>query len=180
MKKSPAPLFLMLRLILSIQFALQAVISTFIYILLVFIASNFKMLINILFLHYAFSLKTEVLMFSFWGFFHSSNSLSMTLIFFVAVLFGINTAFILSRSRIGQLSKKNRKITAIAGTVSLFASGCTICGISLFSTIGAGSFFAVLPIHGPEISVVTLIILSIALYFNLKSQLQPCALPKKR
>ncbi len=179
MKKSMPPLFLFLRVVFSIRFIIQALLFTIAYLSIVFIVSNFKMLGNILSLHYSLWLKIEVILFSFWGYFHSSNYLSASTTIAVSLLFGFNAAPICSRSCNVALRQKRNRIAAFVSALSVFASGCTICGISLFSTLGAGTLFAFLPLHGYEIPLTTLILLLGALYFNIQSQTKPCSIPRK-
>lgn len=92
-----------------------------------------------------------------------------------ALLFGLNMQLVLRKLKF--LKKRGGlHITFISGLLTLTATGCATCGLSLASIVGLGGAIALLPFGGVELYIVSLLILLISLFYNLHQFVRACKL----
>lgn len=87
-----------------------------------------------------------------------------------AILFGINVALMVYyvRRRQSVLAGKTAEWSSVGGFVSgAMGIGCAACGsvilTSILTTFGAGGLLALLPLHGAEFGLLSMILLTVAI-----------------
>lgn len=161
--------------IVSIQFFAKTIIFTTLYIVSAFVVANFSMIQSILQLPYPVLLKLKLLGYSLWGYLNSSNSLGTTTLMLIALLFGINFAFILSQ-KIFVKQQSQKRFLFLTSFASLLTTGCAACGIQLSSLAGITGALSLLPFQGLELSVIVLAILAFSITIHIKALYKSCAL----
>jgi hypothetical protein len=128
-------------------------------------------------------LKLKSLLQILWGgrvsFAHQGGSVTIAL----ALLFGINAAFIERYMRRQVRLHQAAGASAIGVLVGLLGVGCAACGSALLaSLLGTGGALAALPLRGQEFSWIG-IVLVIASSFSLARKIvepEACGIPQKR
>lgn len=163
--------------IFSFPFLSKAIIFATVYLFLAFLIYDFAMISNIIVLPYPIILKIKVLFFAFLGFFSRSSELNAMTTLLISILFGINSAFIFTKTKKLSISKNQKRLAVSSGFLSIATVGCTACGLSLLSVLGVGGVLSILPFKGYEFSLFALGILLISLYSHFKSFTTTCAIP---
>lgn len=97
------------------------------------------------------------------------------LIGIISFLFGINLELVLRKLKF--LKKRGGlHITFGAGFLSLVAAGCASCGLSFASVLGIATMVSLLPFHGLELYILSIVILSVSLFLNLQTLVTVCKL----
>jgi len=107
------------------------------------------------------------------------SKIDLILLSMSGFLFGLNLTIVLRK--LNFLRKQGGlKLTLGAGIVSIVATGCASCGLSVVSLIGLGSVVGLLPFRGTELYFLGIIILVVSLFYNLHAYSIACKfLPKK-
>ncbi len=179
MKTRPALLTNTLLFLLSPKFLIKSVLFSLVYLVLSWSIYNFSVITNILSLPYSASTKLTVLLYTFVGFFKSSSYLASSTVLLIAILFGINTAFLIMQGSTLFKDRKRSRLAFSAGFISIATTGCAACGFSLISLFGVSGTLALLPFHGFELNVIAIFILGVATYLNFRSFTASCKLPAK-
>ena len=115
---------------------------------------------------YDFLGKVKVLLYIFLG---SLYALSIR----DAILFGANVELVLRKIKF-LASYGSLHITLGTGLITLAATGCASCGLSLASVVGLGGVLALLPFQGVELYVASILILLASLFYNLHTLVKVC------
>ncbi|HSD98747.1 MAG TPA: hypothetical protein VLB73_03545 [Patescibacteria group bacterium] len=102
------------------------------------------------------------------GIFTAFSPFDTVLFLCTAVLVGINTLLIIKTlSQLRVLGKLHMSIGG-AALVGLFTTGCTSCGLSLLSVLGLGTSIGLLPFHGLELRILSVIFLLFSAFYMLR------------
>ena len=127
---------------------------------------------------YGLDYKITVLISLLQGMWTAMSGSGVIMLFLIALLTGANLTLLFSKVR---LLKNNKKLRLVVGGNSLLGivgSGCAACGLPILSLLGLGGSVIYLPYRGAELSYVSLVLLSVSLYFLLKNLNQACSLAK--
>lgn len=167
--------------LLAFQLALNkwtifySVLFTGLFILFASVLINIQNVFSVYSSPYSLFVKSKLLFYIIFGIFSALSSVDDWFLIVTAVLFGVNIGIVLSKLSI---MRKQGKLGFVfgAGVISLVSAGCAACGLSLLSLIGLSSVLALLPFHGIEFYIISIIVLIICLYVNLGAYAKACKL----
>jgi len=154
-------------------FLLKALVFALCFIVLSTILLNYKSYWSFLTADYDLLPKINILWLIFIG---SLSTLGLKDILFLtltALLFGINMELVLRKLRFLK-SHGGLHVTFVGGLLTITATGCASCGLSLASLVGLGGAIALLPFGGVELYVVSIGILFASLFYNLHIYVKAC------
>lgn len=152
-------------------------IISFFYVAFSLILINYKSYLSFAQSDYEIIGKVKVLFYIFLGTFQSLDLRDMILLLIAAILFGLNLELVLRKIRfLAQFGSLH--VALGTGIISLVATGCASCGLSLASIVGLGGALALLPFHGLELYILAIIILIISLFYNLQTLVKVCKIER--
>lgn len=160
------------------KFILKALLSAVFYTTLAIILVNYKSYTSFLFNDYPLLAKAKVIFLIFAGTFQAMASLDVLLLLSVALLFGLNITLVLSKIKF--LKRQGGiHLTFGVGLLTLAATGCASCGLSLASLVGLTGVLVALPFHGLELYILSFLILLTSLFYNLQTLVIVCKIPRR-
>lgn len=159
--------------ILKPEFLVRTLLYALGYSLLLLILINIRVVINIItnFPNPLMSIKLSSMYL--WRYLVTLPPIDIVLLAIIAILIGFNIQLI--SLKIKNIAKqKNLRLTFGAGLLSIVGTGCATCGFSVLSVIGLGGVATILPFGGIELSYLTIVILSLSLWYNLKTMYAAC------
>lgn len=113
------------------------------------------------------------------------TTLSAFLIIILALIFGINIAFLLYSVRHKSKATSMYATSSVAGGIlsAVFGTGCASCGVyllgSTLTSLGASSLLAFLPLGGQDFLLLSIALLGISVVWSAKSiqTARVCAVP---
>lgn len=159
------------------NFILKSLSFSLIYILISLILINYKSYLTFVFSDYSFIAKAKIVFILLFGSFQSVGNLDITLLFVTALLFGLNVELVLRKVRF-LASRGSLHLTFGAGLITLAATGCASCGLSLASIVGLTGVIAILPFRGLELYTLSIAILLVSLFYNLNTLVKVCKIEK--
>ncbi|WKZ29631.1 MAG: hypothetical protein QY323_02775 [Patescibacteria group bacterium] len=130
--------------------------------------------------YFSLGLKLKAALQTLWGgrvtFLHKGGPLTLAL----AVLFGINVAFIVRYMRRQVRMHRAAGASALGVLVGLLGVGCAACGSALFaSLLGTGSALAALPLRGQEFTWLGIALVLLSTFSLARKLVEPeaCARP---
>lgn len=121
--------------------------------------------------------KSKVLFLIFTGSFQAISSRDVLLLIITSLLFGINVELVLRKAKF-LASIGGLHVAFGTGIVSLVATGCASCGLSIASIVGLSAALAALPFGGLELYFASIIILVVSLFYNLHSLVKVCKIER--
>ena len=155
------------------NFILKSAIIALIFVFLSLFVINYKSYISFAQADYEALGKLKVLFFIFLGSFYALSLRDTILLLVSAILFGINVELVLRKIKF-LASYGSLHITLGTGLITLAATGCASCGLSLASVVGLGGVLALLPFQGVELYVISIAVLLASLLYNLHSLVKAC------
>jgi len=138
---------------------------------------NYKSYFSFLQSDYAFLAKVKIFLIIFIGSFQAITSLDLFLLTTVALLFGVNMQLVFRKIKFLS-SAGGLHLTFGVGLLTLAATGCASCGLSIASVVGLSAVLASLPFQGLELYMISILILSASLFYNLHTLVKVCKIPK--
>lgn len=92
-----------------------------------------------------------------------------SLIVLVSILSGIVISTLIYKINLVSSANKGVFVGFFGVFSGALSSGCTACSVTLISLLGVSGGLAVFPLKGAEFSILSILLLSISLYFNSKS-----------
>ncbi len=114
---------------------------------------------------YKFNLLVDLL----GGMLTAMSGTGLLVLILTAILAGINLVLLSKRILILKSSGKLHLVAGGSSLLGIAGSGCAACGLPVIALLGLSGSVAFLPFGGSEISIISLALLSISLYFLLKS-----------
>lgn len=96
------------------------------------------------------------------GIFSGSEWYMAVLLVLIAALSAINLVLIVTRVK----RLRNAGATGIGSLLGLFLAGCPSCATGLLPLLGVSAAAGFLPLHGVEFSIISVLLLTAALYWN--------------
>lgn len=171
---NPSFLFsLLLRELKKPTFFIKSCLLSLLFILTALLFLNLKSYTSFLSADYPFFAKLNILFLITVGSFSAITFFDAVFLLVTAILFGVNMALVIEKIKILRKSS-SLKLTFGVGIVSLAATGCASCGLSLASLVGLGGVIALLPFGGIELYTLSIILLVCILFYNLNSYAKIC------
>lgn len=155
------------------KFIVKALLATFVYAALSILLVNYKSFISFGRSEYDLFPKLKILLLIFFGSFQALSTRDTILLLTTALLFGINIELVFRKLKF-LASYGNLHVTIGTGLISIAATGCASCGLSLASIVGLGGVLALLPFHGLELYILSIIVLTVSLFYNLQTLVKVC------
>lgn len=154
-------------------FYLKALFFSFCFLILATILLNYKSYLSFITADYPLFPKLNILWLIFIGSLSTLELRDILFLLITAFLFGINMELVLRKLKF--LKKRGGlHITLIGGLLTITATGCASCGLSLASIVGLGGVIALLPFGGFELYILSITILTASLFYNLHSYAKAC------
>lgn len=144
-------------------------------ILFAIVLLNYKSYISFLTASYPLPSKIYIVFLITVGSFSAMTKLDIFFLGITGALVGINTALVIEKIKVLRKSGGLR-LTFGAGIISLAATGCASCGLSLASLVGLAGVLAVLPFGGLELYMLSVVVLLGILAYNLNAYRKACSL----
>lgn len=151
----------------------KVIIIAITYTILSMVAINYQSYWSFVTADYNILAKLKILFLIFLGSFQAIDSKDVVLLLLTSLLFGLNLELVLRKLRF-LASVGSLHITFGAGLITLAATGCASCGLSLASIVGLSAVLAALPFGGSELYVLSIVILVVSLYYNLAMLVKVC------
>lgn len=161
-----------MRAILSKKFIISTAIIAITYVIATIYLMNAGLVKDAVFGSHSLSYKWNLLAALLAGMWTAMSRLSLALLIVVAVLTGANLSLIAQRLKRLQSLGGMRFMVGGSSLLGIVGSGCVSCGLPILALLGVSGAVAYLPFQGIELSVLATILLSLSLYFLLKSQSQ--------
>jgi len=147
------------------------------YLAISIIFINYKSFWSFLASDYEILSKVRVLSLIFFGSFQALSAGDIILLSITAILFGLNIELVLRKMKF-LASLGSLHIAFGTGLISLAATGCASCGLSIASIVGLSAALASLPFHGIELYFLSIMTLFASLFFNLNTLVKACNIKK--
>lgn len=158
-------------------FIIKSFFLSIFYLFIGFALINFQSIASIASSEYSPAAKLKIIIIIISGSFHIISELDIVLLLISSVLFGINMELVLRKLKFLK-SRGSLHLTFGAGLVTLVATGCASCGLSLASIVGLSAAIAILPLQGVELYFLAIIILLASLFYNLHSLIIACKIQR--
>jgi hypothetical protein len=158
-------------------FVLKFLLFSLFYFLLALILFNYQSYISILTSNYDVLAKIKILIIIFFGSFYVISGVDILFLSIISVLFGLNIELVLRKIKF-LAGAGNLHVAFGVGLISIAASGCASCGLSLASMVGLSAVLAALPFHGIELYFGSITILIVSLFYNLHTFVVACKIPQ--
>lgn len=155
------------------KFVAKALLAAFVYLALSIILVNYKSFISFGRSEYDLLPKLKILLLIFFGSFQALSTRDTILLLTTAILFGVNIELVFRKMKF-LAAYGNLHVTIGTGLITIAATGCASCGLSIASLVGLGGVLALLPFHGLELYVVSIIILTVSLLYNIRTLVKVC------
>ena len=104
---------------------------------------------------------------------------TLALIVLIAVLFGMNIAALVYKIKeSAKIQTSTATSTTIGSFLAILVAGCSVCGVTIASFLGLTALVSLLPYHGLELKLLSVVLL----LYSTHSLLKPtqCTLHKKQ
>ena len=159
-----------MRAILSKKFIVVTAIIAITYVMATIYLMNAGLVKDAFFGSHSLSYKWNLLIALLAGMWTAMSRLSLILLVLVAILTGANLSLIAQRLQKLRSLGGMRFMVGGSSLLGIVGSGCASCGLPILAFLGVSGAIAYLPFQGIELSVLAIILLSLSLYFLLKSQ----------
>lgn len=170
----------MRNILLSKSFLLPTFIIALVYVVGTVWLMNFRLVDFTLFSSFSFYGKLLVLRSLLGGIFTALSPLSACLLILAGVLTGANIT--LAFQKIAVLKKMGKLQITIGGglLLGIIGSGCAGCGLPIIALFGLSGGIFLLPFHGAELSILSIILLSFSFILLVNSIKQvACDIPER-
>jgi hypothetical protein len=153
----------------SKKFIIPALAITIAYVLLVTYLMNFQLTKDTLLGSYPIGYKWNIMTALLQGLGTSMTKFALVLLILTAVLTGINLTLVTLRLSALRSGGKLHIMVGGSSVIAIVTSGCAMCGLPILGLLGLSGSLIYLPFQGTELSVISVILLLITLYFMLMS-----------
>lgn len=151
------------------KFILSTLSIFFLYLILASYLTNYSLVLNTLVENYSLDYKLSLLSALFLGFWLSVPKIEVFLTMLIALLTGINLSILIVKANLLRKSKRIKLVVGGSSLLGIVGSGCGLCGLSILNILGFSGFLTYLPFKGTEFTMVSVVLLSISLYFLRKN-----------
>jgi hypothetical protein len=121
---------------------------------------------------HSLSYKLNLLVALLAGMWTAMSRLSLMFLIIVAILTGLNLMLTIQRLQTIRSSGKIHLAVGGSSLLGIVGSGCASCGLPILALAGLSGAIAYLPFRGVELSIVAIILLTVSLYFLIRSRTQ--------
>ena len=121
---------------------------------------------------HSLSYKLSLLVALLAGMWTAMSRLSLALLVAVAILTGLNLTLTAERLKTIRSSGKIHLAVGGSSLLGIVGSGCASCGLPILALAGLSGAIAYLPFRGVELSIAAIILLTVSLYFLIRSLTQ--------
>jgi hypothetical protein len=150
-------------------FIIPTLLLATIYLVLVLYLMNLGLVQDTLFGEHTLSYKINLLIALLGGMWTAMTGISLLILMTTALLTGANMTLMVKRLSTLKSAGKLHLVVGGSSLLGIVGSGCASCGLPVLSLLGITGSLTFLPFNGDEISVLSLILLSVSLYFLLKA-----------
>lgn len=154
-------------------FIFKSLFISLIYLLTTLVLINYKSYLSFVFSDYELYAKIKIVLILLAGSFQAIEPLDIILLLITTLLFGLNLELVLRKIKFLS-SRGGLHVTFGAGFITLAATGCASCGLSIASIVGLSAVLAALPFRGMELYVLSIIVLIASLIYNLHTLVKVC------
>lgn len=147
------------------------------YLLLALFLQNYSLFSSLYTTSLTLAQKVTITPYLFKSAYQSVPRITLTLQVLIALLFALN--LVLLTEKFNTMKKLNLEIGLASGLASLLAAGCSACGISLLAVLGLTPALILLPYHGTELLLLSLLTLIFSLIYNLNTYTKSCKIEKQ-
>lgn len=158
-------------------FVFKTLFFAFFYLIFSVILINHASFWSFFTANYGIAAKSKILTLIAIGSFQALSFSDQMFIVLISLLFGLNLELVLRKLRF-LASFGSLHIVFGSGLISIAATGCASCGLSIASFVGLSAVLITLPFHGIELYILSLLILILSLFYNLKSLIKACNIKK--
>lgn len=149
--------------------AISFFVSLIIFFLFI-IVNNLPSLTSVVKIQASPSLILDVLLNAVTNIYYVSGIIPFAAILFVSVLSGIAISIFIYQIDIAKSIVGKGNLMGFGGIFSgSLSAGCSACSTTLISMLGVAGGLAVFPLKGLEISLLSIVVLTLSIYFLLKS-----------
>ncbi|MBI2074290.1 MAG: hypothetical protein HYT83_00460 [Candidatus Levybacteria bacterium] len=159
----------MFKLIFTKKFIILSSLLAFVYLILSVYLMNFTLVKLTITGSYPIGYKFNLLVDLLGGMLTAMSTAGLLILILTAILAGINLVLISKRILTLKSSRKLHWVVGGSSLLGIAGGGCAACGLPVIALLGLSGSVAFLPFGGSEISIISLVFLSISLYFLLKS-----------
>lgn len=157
----------------TLKYILKTASLAALFLFVSFLVINFLNIYSVLVTNYSIFTKTKLLVIFTWGSIWAISKQDLWFLLLISVLFGANFALVLEKIKFLR-KQSNLQLTIGSGIISIAATGCASCGLSIVSLVGLSSALAILPFGGIELYFLSIIILAASFIYNLNSIYKAC------
>lgn len=129
---------------------------------------NTSLVRDTIFGSHSLSYKWDLLIALLAGMWTVMSRLSLVLLIVVAILTGANLTLVVQRLNILRSSGGLRLMVGGSSLLGVIGSGCASCGLPILAFLGLSGAIFYLPFQGLELSVLSILLLSLSLYILLR------------
>lgn len=159
----------MLQTIFTKKFIVFAILLAVIYLVLSVYLMNFTLVKLTIIGNYLIAYKLSLLIDLLGGMLTAMTGTGLLVLVLAALFTGLNLMLISKRISMLKSSGKLHWVVGGSSLLGIAGSGCAACGLPIIALLGLSGSVAFLPFGGSEISIISLILLSISFYLLLKS-----------
>lgn len=149
--------------------AISIFLSLIIFFLFI-IVNNLFALISVMEIKSSPSLIFDVLLNAVTNIYYVSGIIPFAAILFISILSGISISIFIYQINMAKSIAGKGNLIGFGGIFSgSLAAGCSACSTTLVSMLGVAGGLAVFPLIGLEFSVLSIVVLTMSIYFLLKS-----------
>lgn len=150
------------------------------YLILTILLMNSSLVGLTIFGDYPLSYKLQLLYDLISGVQATMTTQSLVILLLTASLVGINLTLIVARAVALRNQGHMRLVVGGSSLLGIAGSGCAACGLPVLSVFGLSGGALSLPFKGQELSIGSLVMLLISLYFLLQTRVlrQACEIPQ--
>lgn len=159
----------MLPTIFTKKFIILSLLLASAYLILSVYLMNFTLVKLTITGNYPIGYKFNLLVDLLGGMLTAMSGTGLLVLALTAILASINLVLISKRILTLKSSRKLHWVVGGSSLLGIAGSGCAACGLPVIALLGLSGSVAFLPFGGSEISVISLLLLSISFYLLLKS-----------
>jgi len=158
----------------------STIIIASVYVLVSVYMMNGDLVKNTLLGNFSLDYKFTLMMALLQGMWTAMSGAGLFILFTIALLTGINLTLVLKRLSLLRSAGNMHLVVGGGSLLGFIGSGCSACGLPILSLLGLSGSVPYLPFRGTELSIISVLLLSMSLFFMVKinNQKLTCAVVK--
>lgn len=151
-------------------FVIPTLLLAAVYLVSVIYLMNLGLVQDTLFGNHTISYKVSLMIALLGGMWTAMTGIGLVTLIIISLLTGANIALLVQRIKFLRSSGKLHLVVGGSSLLGIVGSGCASCGLPVLSLLGITGSLTFLPFNGDEISLISVLLLGVSLYFLLKSK----------